>query len=314
MGGQIGVESRVGRGSNFYFTVRFSRSDDAQLQGPATLFPGDDNARILVVDDNDTNRRILQQLVHHWGLDVSTAAGAKEAWHALRDASAVGTPFHIVVADMGMPGANGFSLAQQIKQNAELADTGVILLTAGDRLLNANQCRESGVSASLLKPVKHRELRDAIDEALSKRPRRPATEQFTDTQALFVRPLKILLAEDSAVNQKLALAMLHRQGHEAIVVDNGRKALDALAQNDFDLVLMDVQMPEMDGLTATEEIRRRECQTDRRIPIIAMTAHAMKEDHKRCLEAGMDGYISKPVRPLALEEVIAACTAPVQAV
>lgn len=314
MGGQIGVESRVGRGSNFYFTARFSRSDEGQLRGRATCYPQNDDVRILAVDDNDTNRRILQQLLHSWGMNVSTAADAKRAWLALRAANAARTPYQIVIADMGMPGENGFSLAQRIKKSVELAETGVILMTAGDRLLDVSQCRESGISASLLKPVKHQELLDAIDETLGKRPRRPRAEQFADTQALFVRPLKILLAEDSAVNQKLALAILNRQGHEAIVVDNGRKALDALEQDSFDLVLMDVQMPEMDGLTATEEIRRRECQTQERIPIIAMTARAMKEDRKRCLEAGMDAYISKPVQALALEEVIAACTAPVQAV
>jgi len=208
----------------------------------------------------------------------------------------------------------GFSLAQRVNQDAELADTGIILLTAGDRLLDASQCRESGVSASLLKPVKHQELLDAINDTLSKQPRQPTAEQFADTQAMFLRPLKILLAEDSAVNQRLALAILERQGHEAVVVNNGRKALDALEQDDFDLVLMDVRMPEMDGLAATEEIRRHEFETDRRIPVIAMTAFAMKEDRKRCLEAGMDAYIAKPVDALALEEVIAACTIPVQAV
>lgn len=314
MGGQIGVESRVGRGSNFYFTTRFSRSDDDQLQGPATPFLPNDDARLLVVDDNDTNRRILQQLLHHRGLTVSTAANAEAAWQALRDASDAGTPFQIVIADMGMPGENGFSLAQRINQDADLADTGTILLTAGDRLLDATQCRESGVSASLLKPVKHQELLDAINETLSKRPRQPTAEQFADTQAMFLRPLKILLAEDSAVNQRLALAILERQGHEAVVVNNGRKALDALQQDEFDLVLMDVQMPEMDGLTATEEIRKREFVTDRRIPVIAMTAFAMKEDRERCLEAGMDAYIAKPVDALALEEVIAACATPLQAV
>lgn len=314
MGGRIGVESRVGRGSNFYFTICFPRSEDDQLNGPAPPSLQKDDVRILVVDDNDTNRRILQQLLYHWGVKVSTAANVEEAWQALRYASDAATPFQIVIADMGMPGENGFSLAQRIKQNVALTETGVILLTAGDRLLDVSQCRESGVSASLLKPVKHQELLDAINQSLSKRPHQPAAEQFTDTQTLFIRPLKILLAEDSAVNQKLALAILNRQGHQAIAVNNGRKALEALEQDDFDLVLMDIQMPDMDGLAATEEIRRRECQTDGRIPIIAMTAHTMKEDRERCLAAGMDGYISKPVRALALEEVIAACTAPVQAV
>jgi len=314
MGGHIGVESRVGRGSNFYFTIRLSRSDDDRLQGPATPLRRHNDVRILVVDDNGTNRRILQELLYHWGADVSTVASVKDAWQALSDASVIGTPFQIVIADMGMQGENGYSLAQWIKQDAKLANTGVILLAAGDRLLDVSQCPESGVSASLLKPVKHRELLDAIDETLCNRPSQVAMEQFADTQALFVRPLRILLADDSAVSQKLTLALLERQGHQTKVVDNGRKALEALEQEDFDLVLMDVQMPEMDGLKATKEIRRRECQTDERIPIVAMTARAMKEDRKQCLEAGMDGYISKPVRSPALEEAIAACTAPLQLV
>ena len=314
MGGRIGVESRVGRGSNFYFTVRFSRSNDDQRQESPPSFLGNDDVRILVVDDNDTNRRILQQLLHSWGLGCTAAADTDEAWLALRRASVAGHPFQIVIADVGMPGDNGFSLAQRIKQDVELADTGIILLTSGDRLLDVRQCRESGVSTSLLKPVKHRELHDAIDEALNDRPRRPNADQFAETQTLFIRPLRILLAEDSPVNQKLAVTYLDMQGHQTIVVDNGRKALNALEHDDFDLVLMDVQMPEMDGLRATEEIRRREWQTGKRIPIIAMTAFGTTEDRKRCLQAGMDGYISKPVRALALEEVIAACTAPVQVV
>lgn len=314
MGGQIGVESRVGRGSNFYFTIRFARSDDEQLQGPSTTFLRNGGVRLLAVDDNDTNRRILQQLLHQWGLDVVTAAGVKEAWQALRDASAIGSPFQIVIADMSMPGENGFSLARRVNRDAELADTGIILLVAGDRLLDARRCRESGISASLLKPVKHQELLDAIKETLSKRSRQPTADQFADTQAMFLRPLKILLAEDSAVNQRLALAILERQGHETVAVNNGRKALDALEQNDFDLVLMDLQMPEMDGLTATEEIRRREAESGKRIPVIAMTAHATEEARKRCLKAGMDGYLAKPVTAPAIDEAIAACTIPVQSV
>jgi two-component system sensor histidine kinase/response regulator len=235
----------------------------------------------------------------------STAAGAREAIGMLREAEQSGQPFPLVISDVHMPEIDGFGLVGEIKQDPVIASTVIMMLTSGDRPGDIAQCERMGVAAYLLKPVKQSELLDAVmlalgvttaeDEAIPV----PAGEQPPRT-----RPLRVLLAEDSLVNQKLAVGLLKKGGHSVVVADNGKEALAALELEKFDLVIMDVQMPEMDGLEATAAIRAKEKQTGAHVPIVAMTAHAMKGDRERCLKAGMDKYVSKPIRAKQLFEVI----------
>ena len=223
----------------------------------------------------------------------------------LRQAQEEGRPYCLVITDAHMPGMDGFALAQQIKEDPNLGSTVIMMLTSGDRPADVGRCQELGITAFLLKPVKQSELLDAIMLALGittaedEAYRTPA-EQY----AKRLPPLRILLAEDSFVNQKLVVTLLEREEHTVTVVGNGRAALAALAAESFDLALMDVQMPDMDGLEATAAIRVRERQTGSHMPIVAMTAHALKGDRERCLEAGMDEYISKPIHVRQLLETI----------
>jgi two-component system, sensor histidine kinase and response regulator len=297
MGGQIGVESEVGVGSTFHFTARFGIAADA---GPRETFDGFDvldGFPVLIVDDNATNRRILEETLRNWGLEVIAVAGGSEALAALQN---VADPDHrprLLLTDVNMPGMDGYALSERIRQSAEFSDTVIVVLTSGGRPGDAARCVELGIAAHLLKPVKQSELFDALMLAVapSFAKRKGAEEDGAET-AVGVAPLRILLAEDGLANQKLAVGLLTKWGHSVDVANDGREALDRAAAEAFDLVLMDVQMPLMDGLEATREIRNRERRTGGHLPIIAMTAHAMKGDRERCLEAGMDGYVSKPIR------------------
>ncbi len=262
-------------------------------------------AKVLVVDDNATNRRILEEMLDSWTLQPTAAPGGPEALALLRQAQQEGHPYRLVLTDAHMPGMDGFSLAAQIKEDPSLGNTVIMMLTSGDQPADIGRCRELGITSFLLKPVKQSELLDAImlamgvtaaeDETLSATPRKPLRR---------LRPLSILLAEDSFVNQHLVVSLLEREGHAIDAVGNGREALAALAARNFDLVLMDVQMPKMDGLETTAAIRARE-RRGGHVPIVAMTAHALKGDRERCLEAGMDEYIAKPIHARQLIETIA---------
>ena len=306
MSGRIWAESVVGQGSTFHFTARFT-----PVEGEGTarwpVEPGlIGGTRVLVVDDNATNRFILQEMLANWGMVPSAAAGAGEALRMLREAQRAGQPFPLVISDVHMPEVDGFGLVDQIKQDPEIGSTVIMMLTSGDRPGDIAQCEQMGVAAYLLKPVKQSELFDAVmialgvstaeDEAVPLAAAEPPSP---------TRPLRVLLAEDSLVNQKLAVGLLKRRGHSVVVANNGKEALAALELEKFDLVIMDVQMPELDGLETTAAIRAKEKQTGGHVPIIAMTAHAMKGDRERCLEAGMDQYLSKPIRAKQLFDVIA---------
>jgi two-component system sensor histidine kinase/response regulator len=232
--------------------------------------------------------------------------GGIAALGAMAQALADQIPFKLVLMDCQMPDLDGFSVAQNIKQNPGLAGATILMLSSAGRHGDAARCRKLGIAAYLTKPVRQSQLFDAIMTALGE------VTQTEDLSGLTVlrspresRQLNILLAEDNAVNQKIATRMLEKLGHRVTVAGNGKEALDTLARLDFDAIFMDVQMPEMDGLTATEKIREGERQTRLHMPIIAMTAHAMKGDRERCLEAGMDGYISKPINGRELEKAIA---------
>jgi len=307
MGGRIWVESEEGSGSKFHFTARFKtvREEPAAIEPacPAVLH----DMRVLVVDDNATNCSILQEVLCSWTMRPLAVSTSRQALDTLRKAHRSGDSFHLALTDAHMPEIDGFALAEQIKNDPELGSTIIMMLSSGDQPGDVARCEELGVSVYLMKPIKQSELFDAIllatgATAVEGVPEETLPGQRPDE----VRPLRILLAEDSLVNQKVAVALLGKWGHDVTVVNNGREAITAVAAQTFDLVLMDVQMPEMDGLEATDAIRAREKSTGKHIPIIAMTAHALKGDRERCLEAGMDAYVAKPIHARELFDTMQA--------
>ncbi len=307
MGGRMAVESVVGQGSTFRFTARLGTADCAP---PRPIDPGRlRGLPVLVVDDNATNRRILEETLGGWEMRPTCVEGGAEALAALESAHAAGRPFALILLDAQMPAMDGFMLAERIKRRPELGVATVMMLSSAGQPGSMARRRELGITAHLTKPVKQAELYKAVLVALGEQnpslvpgPLSPAEEKAPGTRGT----LRILLAEDNPFNQKLALGLLGKEGHAITVVGNGAEAVAALERGTFDLVLMDVQMPEMDGLQATRLIREREQGTGRHVPVLAMTAYAMKGDREKCLEAGMDGYVTKPVRARELFEAIAA--------
>ena len=304
MGGEIRVDSRPGEGSTFEFAADFGKASGAAADAVASDTTQLTGLRVLIVDDNATNRAILEELCRNWMMHPVSVGSALEALTMLRESVAEKTPFPLVLTDASMPDIDGFALCEEIAANPSLRSTVVMMLTSLDRHGDAMKCEEIGVSAYLLKPVKQSELFDSIALAMGTHPAVEDSAESTEPAAP-MRPLHLLLAEDSLANQKLALGLISRWGHRLTVVDNGREAVEAVKSTSFDGVLMDVQMPELDGLQATREIRTWERATGGRIPIIAMTAHAMQEDREKCFESGMDGYVAKPIRPRELREALA---------
>jgi CheY-like chemotaxis protein/HPt (histidine-containing phosphotransfer) domain-containing protein len=327
MKGRIWVESEPGRGSTFHFTARF------ELQKDAPTFPEPpepirlQDLPVLVVDDNATNRRILQEMLTNWRMQCVAVPDGPAALSALEQAQAAGKPFALVLLDGMMPEMDGFALAERIRQRSEGSGAPptpptLMMLSSADRSGDAARCRALGVAAYLTKPIKQSDLLDAIMSVLGASVLEPSVagdgvpaaspgsfdaaveEGASDASAPGARRLRLLLAEDNEVNQRLAARVLEKRGHTVVIVNNGREALAALERERFDLVLMDVQMPEMDGFEATALLREREQAGSPHIPIIAMTAHAMKGDRERCLAAGMDAYISKPLQAHELFDTI----------
>ncbi len=297
MGGGIWVESQPGQGSTFHFTVGLALQDSASAH-PAPLQPERlRDMHALIVDDNFTNRRVLHGMLTRWGMKPTAVEGARVALQALEIAKSTGHPFPLILLDGQMPEMDGFALAEQIHKNPDLVGATIMMLTSAGHLGDAARCRELGISAYLVKPIRQGELLDAICAVLQKSPQgAPAPLVTRHSLREANNRLNILLAEDNAVNRTLAVRLLEKRGHIVFAAVDGRAALEALEKDSFDLVLMDVQMPEMDGFEATAAIRAQEKLIGGHIPIIAMTAHALKGDQERCLAAGMDDYVSKPVR------------------
>ena len=305
-GGGDSAKDGLGPGSVFHFTASFviqpQRATKTAHRGPVSL----KDLPVLVVDDNATNRRILEETLASWKMRPVAVESGSLALGEMRSAKVSGRPFALLLIDANMPEMDGFTLAERIKGSSELAGATVMMLSSSDRGENAQRCREVGIATYLTKPVKQSELLDAIVTALG-------TAIAVDGRAARALPgsskesitkLHILLAEDNPVNREVALRMLKKRGHTIVAVENGEEVLAALERAPFDLVLMDVQIPKMDGLVATSAIREREKATGSHIPIVALTASAMKGDRERCLEAGMDGYVSKPLRAQELIEAV----------
>jgi PAS domain S-box-containing protein len=309
MGGKIWVESQVGQGSQFHFTIRVApastrTSASTILTQPEALH----GVKVLIVDDNRTNRRILDGLLRHWKMRPTTVEDGEQALYKAIAAYEDGEPFELILTDMQMPRMDGFDLIKRIRERPGMVTSTIMMLTSGGQRGDARRCEDLGVAAHLLKPVRQAELRNALIRVLSdhgavgaalgsagKLPRADYVESS---------PMRVLLAEDNAVNQLLAVRLLEKRGHSVKVTGNGREALDALENGTYDLVLMDVQMPEMDGIEATMALREREKITGGHQPIVALTALVIKGDRERCLAAGMDGYLSKPIRQQELDEML----------
>ncbi len=311
MGGELVVHSEVGRGSTFSFSLWFARS---QIQADSSIHVQPDLLRdkvVMIVDDNATNRRILDEMVRSWGMIPLLAFSAADALQQLHQRASAGKPVPLLLTDVHMPEMDGLSLVEQLRGIQQYAQLPVIVLSSGDFRVEAERSARLAVAAHLTKPVRQSELLTSIENALSNgHETHDRLAGKSETPPAQMTPLKILLAEDGLTNQKLATALLHKWGHQVTVASNGREALHAYQSQPFDLVLMDVQMPEMDGLEATAAIRALEEGTPKHIPIVAMTARAMKGDRERCLNAGMDGYVAKPIRQRDLYQAIAAHFAP----
>jgi PAS domain S-box-containing protein len=310
MGGRIWLESEPGQGSTFHFTASFRR----QTGGPHAADAEPTSLRglpVLVVDDNATNRMILRAVLSRWGMAPALAESAPAALAIMDEAAASGSPFALVLSDVMMPQVDGFQLAERIRRHPVLGHTPVVLLSSADRRHDPTRCREAGVAAYLTKPVKQSELLDTILTTVHASTRREIAElgaracEQRQSARCRQQPLNVLLVEDNATNQMLAVTLLEKEGHTVAMAANGKEALAAVAKRSFDVVLMDVQMPEMDGLEATARIRALEAGTGAHIPIVAMTAHAMKGDRERCLAAGMDVYITKPFQVGELYKALA---------
>ena len=306
MEGTIWVESAPGAGSTFYFTVRLQVA--AARPSPPALADLQ-GLPVLIIDDNATNRRILHEMAKHWGMLPEDADSGPEGLQKLEAAAGSGYPFGLVLLDEQMPGMGGLEVIERIRTHQALRRATILMLTSSDQSSSAARCRQLGVDTYLIKPVKPAELLGMIRRAVGAWKPQPALRATASASAepAPASSLSILVAEDNLVNQKVTVAMLQRMGHRAMVAGDGAEALAKWNDSQVDLILMDVQMPAMDGFEATQRIRSQELARGTHVPIVAMTAHAMAGDRERCLEAGMDDYVSKPVNRAALEQALARC-------
>jgi two-component system, sensor histidine kinase and response regulator len=317
MGGRMWVESAPGEGSRFHFTLRIGTATGHTITPessapPATL----KGLRVLIVDDNDTNRRILHNMVERWGMRATSVCDGDQALDELAAAHRINDAYVLVLTDMHMPQMDGFGLVGHIRERDKHSIATIIMLTSGGRRGDVTRCQELGIGAYLQKPVRPAELHRAIIQVLQPN-QNPSPAPIVAAYSLrrkddCLKTLHILLAEDNLVNQKVASRLLEKRGHRVDLATTGEEALAALAQQSFDLVLMDVHMPGTDGIQTTLRIREREKLTGLHQPVIAMTALAMKGDRDRCIAAGMDGYLSKPIDLQQLDALLAVYTKDIQ--
>jgi two-component system, sensor histidine kinase and response regulator len=308
MGGEIGVKSEPGKGSTFWFTARLGKQTGPAEPTPSIYFRDLFDLRVLVVDDNATNRQILRHQLFAWKMQKGSASNGFEALDLLRAAAKEGKPYELALLDMQMPEMDGMTLARAIKADPVIASTRLIILTSMGYTHTQEELKAAGVEAFLVKPVKQSRLFDCLISVLGRaaaehvftKPAKDSRPDQPNSEPAPVHKVHILLAEDNVVNQKVALAQLRTLGYSADAVANGQEAVTALNQIHYDIILMDCQMPEMDGYEATRLIRQTEKGSGAtwKVPvhIIAMTANAMSGDREKCLAAGMDDYLSKPVR------------------
>jgi two-component system, sensor histidine kinase and response regulator len=315
MEGQIGVQSEPDKGSKFWFTAKLEK----QL-GPVT--PRETHKvsglRVLVVDDNTTNRQILLHQLLSWNMQPDSAARGEEALKMLRDAASIGKPYALALLDFQMPDMDGLGLARAIKSDPMISATHSVMLTSHGQLLRPAELQKFGIDSCLIKPVKQSRLFDCMTDVISRaeaqtKPPKNVDSSFAENPLeipLALAKMRILLADDNIINQKVALAQLRKLGYTAQAVANGLEVLNALEQVSYDAILMDCQMPELDGYEATQTIREREqalggsCPWRVPIHIIALTAHAMQGEREKCLAAGMDDYLSKPIRATELQAAL----------
>ncbi len=306
MHGRIWVQSELGKGSTFHFTARMGIQQGTQAHRAIPLLPEQlRDLHSLIVDDNFTNRRVMHGMLSRWGMRPTAVDSGRAALQAIEIAKNVGHPFPLILLDGQMPEMDGFSLAEQIQMDLSLLGSTIMMLTSAGHLGDAARCRKLGISAYLVKPIRQSELLNAICHVLNK------TAKTEDAPLITRHTLReegsctrVLVAEDNAVNQTLVKRLLEKHGFVVFAVGDGQAAVKAFEKDHFDVVLMDIQMPEMDGFEATAAIREKERSAGGHIPIIALTANALTGDQERCLAAGMDGYVSKPIRTSQLLEAI----------
>jgi signal transduction histidine kinase/CheY-like chemotaxis protein len=307
-GGQIWVESVPDTGSTFHFALKFTRMETPGEE--SFSMPGEDlgGVSVLIIDDNATNRRILEEMVLRWHMKPTLADSGAVGLARLGEAAGSDRPFRLVLLDEQMPEMDGLEVIDHIRAESSLKGTEIIMLTSADQSASAARCRQHGVAIYLTKPIRLAELFASIQRALGAQQPQVPRRQLTSTLVPAEHSLRVLVAEDNLINQRLAGAMLDKMGHQASLAANGAEGLEMWRQSEFDLILMDVQMPELDGFETTRRIRLAETATGKHIPIIAMTANAMTGDYERCLASGMDAYLSKPISRQALEQAIRNCT------
>ena len=307
MHGEIGVESALGEGATFWFTAKLGLPADGALADPEPVADLE-GVRVLAVDDHAINRQVFTAMLASWGCEHVVVADAVAALGEMRIAAATGDPFLVAVIDSEMPGLNGVDLGRVIKGDATLTDTRLVMLAAIGRRGDGVLMEEAGFDGYLTKPLKHGQLHDVLAVVLGRAEALEGAKDSLVTRHTIAedrkRRFRILLVEDNPVNQKVANAILSKLGYKATLVTNGLEAVEALQQAPYDMVLMDCQMPVMDGYTATQEIRTRDGVKTPLVPVVAMTANAMKGDRKKCLDAGMNDYLSKPINPEALSKMI----------
>jgi CheY-like chemotaxis protein len=303
MGGAIWLESEEGRGSTFHFHLPLPPVSGIESPGQ-NLEISLDGLSVLVVDDNATNRRILQEMLVHWGCKAVVVDGGEEALLQLRGAQDRNEPFGLILTDAQMPVMDGFMFIEEVRSSISHQQPAIMMLTSIDHGEAIQKCQDLGISAYLTKPVRRADLYRAIAEVMGKSMQAQHTAGSAQSETLRNELLHILIVDDNPVNRKLAARLIEKRGFQVSTACNGKQAIQLTGETLFDLVFMDVQMPEMDGFEATQAIRERELSSAQHLPIVAMTAHAMAGDRELCLDAGMDDYVTKPLRAADLDNVL----------